>query len=159
MSPEKIHERFFGSKQPPTEAQKKLYGQSGVHGVSSKTRDADNTDAILMIALGMALNGDGSNFHRVFILTPASEKGWVIERIRNAAMVLTKRVEILLKDPDEGKRKKGQAAMEHVRKWIGGLQLGSPVDWGSFEKPERWVSIGYAKDDAVPGWVRDGLAE
>ena len=157
MDPERTHTNLLGSS--VSETQKRLYGSKTARGFSMKERDPERTDATLVVALTLATGKGIGKFNRVFIFVPLSERPWVLERIRATAITLTERVSKQLKTDNPDTKAKVQEALNHVRGLISGLQIGSPQSWDGVLAPEHWVIIGFSKEDALPGWVRDALID
>jgi hypothetical protein len=150
-----VQRAFLGRN--PTELQLELYVK-GARGVSSKERDPEKTDAVLFIAMGQAKESGTDNYHQVYVITPVTEKPWVLERIYNLALAWTDRV----KQAKAAKVKSNKpvdtrATMKLAKTWLERLQVGCPSSWEDFPPPERWVAIGYTKEDAIPAWMRDAL--
>jgi hypothetical protein len=151
-----VHKTFL--RTAPTEYQLELYEREA-RGVSTKDRSPEVLDAILFIALSQAKEG-GTNevFHPVTVVIPVTEKPWVMERIYNLAKGLTERVkQAKERDRAAGKPIDTKSSMRTAFTWMGYLHLGCPSSWENFPAPERWVAIGYTKEDAIPGWMRDAL--
>lgn len=151
MTPREAHLMFLGKARNPTPVQEEFYANSSACGFSETSRDKDKTDAVLFRALAATLDlKDPKVFHRVLVIIPPGQDGWLVERIHCIAVSAMKRVE-----PVDNPKKK--AAMTFLRNMLGSLHLGRPALWPTVA-PERWGAFGYTKDDTtVPDWLKEGL--
>lgn len=147
-NPVGVHGTFLG--QSVTDQQKALYESESGRGFSSKERDPAMTDATLIMALALAKKDGVMVFDSVYIFAPSNMHQWVFERIHNLAVTLTSRV----KGADAEKRKR---SLGIARQWLEVLKVGAPKLADLQSEPERWVSVGYTKEDALPEWFKGAL--
>jgi hypothetical protein len=145
MDPLKIHPIFFSKEASPF--QKRLYSRR-FHGVSSKEKNEEKADAILVIAVAQAL--DNGEYREVPVLVPENLKLWVSGRIIEMAKTCTK---TLKSDP----RKK--VTLPIARKLLESIKPRTP-NIGKIlmtSEPPCWVAIGYSRDDLLPPWLLERL--
>lgn len=148
-NPVGVHGTFLGRS--VTDQQKALYESTSGRGFSSKERDPSLTDATLIMALALAKVEGTTVFSPVYIFAPSNMHQWVFERIHHLALNLTARVKGSM-DLEKKKRSLGIA-----RQWLEVLKVGAPKLADLQSEPERWVSVGYTKEDALPEWFKGAL--
>lgn len=141
--PSVVHQIFLGSE--VTEQQEALY-ESSKRGLSCRDPDAEVVDATLVVALALAKPEKDVEYSKVFIYAPASLHRSILSRIHGMAVNLTPQ----LRGCSDIEKRKRSCAL--ARNWLEALMLGAPK-LGSLEvEPDRWVSIGYVKEDPLPEW-------
>jgi len=144
-----VHEIFVGTTL--TSQQNALYESAFGRGFSTKNPEPSLVDATLVLALSMA-KGDGEGvYSKVLIYAPSNLHKMVFEQIHKLAVNLTIRVSSY----KQLERKK--KSMEVARNWLEVLMVGAPKLGDLSEEPERWVAIGYSKDDLLPDWLKKAL--
>jgi hypothetical protein len=102
------------------------------------------------MALALAKEGGTTVFSPVYIYAPSSMHQWVFERIHHLALNLTTRV----RGADIEKRKR---SLGIARQWLEVLTVGAPKLADLQSEPERWVAVGYTREDALPEWFKGAL--
>lgn len=147
-NPVGVHSNFLGRS--ITDQQQALYESESGRGFSSKEKDTSLTDATLVMALALAKAEGTVAFSPVYIFAPLNMHQWVFERIHHLALSLTARV----KGADVEKRKR---SLGIARQWLEVLKVGAPKLADLQSEPERWVAVGYTKEDALPEWFKGAL--
>lgn len=145
MDPLKIHPVFLAKK--ATAIQRKLYTKR-FQGVSSKEKDEEKADAILIIAVAQVIHE--GNYREVPILVPESWKSWVSSRIVCMAKTCTSTLRL-------DSRKK--ATLPIARKLLESIKPMTPNIGQILTSPEPpcWVAIGYTRDELLPTWLVERL--
>lgn len=152
MEPLEAHAQLFGLKAPPSDRQKAFYVDENARGFSSKEKDPELTDAVLIRAMAQVVDKAAPPYHEVFFFFPEADKAWVVSRIHNLATTTMTRMQSVLK------QERGKKAILHVRKWLEVIRLGPIEGWKKGEAPEKWVAFGYDKSDPnLPEWLKAGL--
>jgi hypothetical protein len=145
LDPLKIHPIF--STKEITSFQRKLYAKR-FQGVSSKDRNEEKSDSILIIAVSQVLHE--GKFREVPILVPEDWKTWVSSRIVGMARTCTSTLR-------SDSRKK--ITLPIARKLLESIKPMTP-NIGQIlttSEPPCWVAIGYSRDDLLPNWLVERL--
>ena len=146
-----LHNALLGINQI-TDLQKSLYlGKK--HGFSTKENISDLIDSTIIQAMAFSREGtiDTTEFYDSYIFSPNRMHPWIMDRIYNMAVGFTKRT--------KGSPRRREA-LECVQKWLGHLKIGQLKLCDIHTEPERWVAVGYTKeDDFLPNWFKDALLD
>ena len=146
MSPSDVHRLLLGTD--PEAEHSKLY-ESRKMGFSDKGFDKSRFLAVAMLTLSKTLRTAQPS--RVVLLIAPTHDKWVVEEFDNISAVAFKSIK---KHPGS---LQGRAALAQL--------FGSAFKTVFYcsrllqlpDQPESWTSYGFAREDPIPDWMRNGL--
>lgn len=146
--PMKVHKVFLGDR-PITPVHLALYQGSG-RGFSSHEPTSDMLEALVIKALGLAKEEGAPVYYSVFLYAHHKLQSKIGEAIVEVGLRLKARIS---NSPPEKRR----STLKIGKQWLGALRIGVPSMKDLQQLPEKWLVVGYTKDDPIPSHVSDSL--
>jgi hypothetical protein len=144
-----VHKAFLGPHSI-TPIHVALYSSSD-RGFSTKEPTDDMLEALVVKALSMSKEDKVAMYYSVFIYVHASLQERVVEAIKKVGLKLKERSSWIL---SETQRKK---TLSIGKQWLGTIRMGVPNMKDLQDLPERWLIVGFSKEDLIPEAVQNSL--
>lgn len=147
--PTRIHQTFLGRN--PSEEQQLLYASHPSRGFSTHDYDKLRVEATIVKAMSLAKVSGVPQYNTVYIFTTTILHDLVSEGVREIARTMKSRVSGCR---DAEKRRQ---TLSVAKDWLGALKVGAPSLRDLQVEYDRWVSVGYDREDLVPDWFKASL--